>query len=91
MSEEKNIFDLENTDDLPIQIKKTVSNKRYLITSSVIDLFNKKNKLSITEIVVGIYRINKIILTRQVVSTALSHLCALKKLKRIDCGVYEKI
>ncbi len=83
MDKINNIFDLENTDDIPIEIKKIIlKNKKKIsnISAAIIEMFQLKNELSITEIAVGIYRLHNIAVPKLKIS---SFLYVLKKKKII--------
>ncbi len=87
------VFDINKTDDLPESCKKNLKllNMRDE-TKKLLDLFEIKNKLSIDEILVALYRLHKIEKTRSWVSSTLYNLSRKNLIKRIDGtkGDYEK-
>lgn len=90
----ENIFNLDKIDDIPDNCKKQLK----LINirddaKKLLDLFDKKQVLTIDEIIVGMYRLYKIEKTRIWVSSTLYNLSRKKLVKKIDGtkGEYEKI
>jgi len=89
MSNEKNIFDFNN---LPEELKKIITRKKRISTSSkVLDLFKIKNKLTLDEIVVGMFNHYNIIKTKQQISNALVGLIKCKKIIKVKSkrGIYK--
>ncbi|MFA5695956.1 MAG: hypothetical protein WC917_00625 [Bacilli bacterium] len=92
MSEEKNIFDLYNIDDLPKKIRGRLDKiKHYRTTDLILNLFESRKTLSINEIQVGLYRLYNKIVNRAALGNALYKLNKSKKIKRTEWGIYEKI
>lgn len=87
----KNIFDINNISDLSGDCKKQLKNKFADETLRLLDLFERKPVLSISEVIVALYRLYKIVKSRTWVSTTLYNLGQKKLIKRIGPGVYEKI
>ena len=90
---ENNIFDLTNVDDLPEDQKRQLK----LINvrddaKNLLGLFELKNRLSIDEIIVGLYRLHKMIKSRTWVSSTLYNLSKKSLIKKVDGsqGEYEK-
>jgi len=90
---EKDIFDLSAIDDLP---KKCAEELRLINigkeTKAVLDLFDIKNRLSIDEIIVGLYRLHKLEKTRTWVSSTLYNLSRKELVKKVEGtkGEYQK-
>lgn len=91
MSDE--IFNLEKIDDLP---EKCVKELKLLNirddTKQLLALFERKKRLSIDEIIVGLYRLHKLEKTRTWVSATLYNLSRKDLVKKITGtkGEYEK-
>ena len=86
----KDIFDLENTDDLPAELIKdlTCNSKQ----SRVLSLFKMYSKpLKIDQVLVGYYRLYKEELTRQQVTCAIYQLTKKKQLKKLKDGKWKKV
>lgn len=86
------LFDLENTKDLPEEILKIIriemrKNDYNSFTKSIRDLFYKKNTLSLDEVIVALYRQTKNIPSRRKVLNSLSSLSR-KILKKIGTHLY---
>jgi hypothetical protein len=87
------IFNLDRVDDLPDSCKKEL--KLVNIRDEgmmLLGLFDIKNPLSFDEIIVGLYRLNKLEKTRTWVSATLYNLSKKGLVKKIKGkkGVYEK-
>lgn len=89
-----NIFDMENIDDLPEDLKGKMRDKKTGLINyqkKVINLFKEKNILTIDEIIVGLFRLHNIVKTRISVSSVLFSIQKKELIKRIDSGKYELI
>ncbi len=90
---EKDIFDLAKIDDIP----KACADELRLIniskeTKLLLNLFEIKNRLSIDQIIVGMYRLHKLEKTRPWVSSTLYNLSRKGLVKKVEGtkGEYEK-
>lgn len=87
-----NIFDLTITNDLPPELQKTINRKTNRpITGIIIDLFNIKSRLSLNEILVGLYRKHNILHPKGWLA---NHIYNLKKrniLVRNEDGTYSRV
>lgn len=86
-------FDLTYLDDLPVKLKDYLFAKRNRNEPNkvvkLIELFNMANRpLSISELIVGFYRVNKIHLKRQYLTNLLIILTKKGLLSRVRCGLY---
>ncbi len=93
MSNANDIFNLDKTDDLPENFKKELKLLNIRDdTRHLLDLFERKNKLSIDEILIGLYRLHKIIKTRIWVSSTLYNLSRKNLIRKVagTKGQYEK-
>ena len=91
---DENIFDLTYLDDLPVKLKDYLFTKRNKNEPNkvvkLIELFNKANRpLSISELIVGFYRVNKIHLKRQYLTNLLVILTKKGLLSHIRYGLYQ--
>lgn len=71
------IFCMTNTEDLPKEVKKelrAIEGSKKIITKLIIQLFLIKSPLSVDEILIGLYRVHKIVKTRSWLSSSLFHL-----------------
>lgn len=89
----KDIFDLKMLEDIPESFAKELRliNIRKE-TKYLLDLFDIKNKLSIDEILVGLYRSHKIVKERSWISSTLYNLTRAKLIKKVKGkkGIYRK-
>jgi hypothetical protein len=88
-----NLFDLENTDDLALELKKMLKPFSFNATlrEMIIALFKIKDTLSIDEVMVGLYRNNKQIKSRVAVGMCLYKLKKEKIVRIAGHGVYKLI
>lgn len=85
----KNIFDIEDLSDLPDALSLNITKKKKSsIRDMVIGLFSGDIQLSIDQIMVGTYRVNKKIISRSSAGGAIQHLIVMEQLKRVSTGVY---
>lgn len=88
------IFSLTHVADLPREISSKVNIQRNSIrenTQKVLDLFLIKKKLSISEIMVALYRVYNLEKSRGWIATTLYNLAQKKYLKKLDIGIYEDV
>lgn len=86
------IFDIKKTDDLTEKCKKELKLlSRKDSTKKLLDLFDKKSRLSIDEIIAALYRLHKIEKTRKWVSYTLYNLKKSNLIRKINKGTFEKI
>jgi hypothetical protein len=92
MKSKYKIFDLTQSEDLPPKIAEHVkSNSLRRHDARILSLFDIKDVLTPTEIMVGLYRMYKLERSIQAIHTAL---CKLKKegfVKTVRKGIYRKI
>ena len=82
---ENNVFSLDNTDDIPESCVKELRGLNIRDdTKSLLSLFDKKNRLSIDEIIVGLYRLYKLEKTRIWVSSTLYNLSRKNLVKKVE-------
>ena len=91
---DENIFDLTYLDDLPVKLKDYLFAKRNRNEPNkavkLIELFNMANRpLSISELIVGFYRVNKIHLKRQYLTNLLIILTKKGLLSHVRYGLYQ--
>lgn len=90
--EEKNIFNLKEINDLPKNVSKEIKiNKRHDVARKLLSLFDIKKELSINEILVGLYRVYKIVKTRIWVSSTLYNLKRSNIIKNITNKTFGRI
>lgn len=86
-------FDLTYLGDLPVKLKDCLSKRNRNEPNKavkLIELFNMANRpLSISELIVGFYRVNKIHLKRQYLASLLIILTKKGLLSRVRCGLYQ--
>ena len=89
----KNIFDLKNTNDVPAEVLKSVSGRSYRggVTAMYINLFELKNKLTLDEIVIALFRAYGITKKRSLIYSQVYYLVRKGILKRNIDGTYERI
>jgi hypothetical protein len=94
VNKHEDIFQLENLEDLPQDIKKIVINgKRGLQaeTQNILALFDIKPILNVNEIIVGYYRKYKVERAREWFSSTAYNLCSKGLLKKIAPATFEKV
>lgn len=88
----KDIFDLENTQDLPKEILKNIEQSRLKIFSkesiAILALFELKKELTLAEVMVGLYRKFKLIVDKKKIYQRLHHL-TFKKLLIREAEIYK--
>lgn len=89
----KDIFNLENINDLPVDIKKRINNRKSFSkeTEALLRLFDIKATLTITEIMVGLFRKNKIEKNRNWIGSTAYNLTRKGLLKKVSIGTYKKV
>ena len=82
---EKDIFDLECSDDISISCLKQLRGKgKYCLgTSELLDLFARKEQLSMDEMIVGLYRLYKVEKTRTWLTSTLYNLIRKNLVKKV--------
>lgn len=86
----ENIFNLENTEDIPLDVLKNLRIIRCREdTGLLLSLFDKKKRLTIDEILVGLYRLNKMQKTRVWVSSTLYNLSRKNLIRKVKDSKYE--
>lgn len=85
----KDIFDLNNLNDLPEDIRDGLKLPGQTTYDKILSLFREKTTLSISEIQVGYYRKYKFSFKRGNLCTYLCHLKKRKILKREAKGIYK--
>lgn len=89
MTEENTIFDIKNLDDVSGHCKSQVKQMNVRDdTKKLISLFDFKAKLTIDEIIVGLYRMYKLEKTRVWVSSTLYNLKRKDLISASSDGVY---
>lgn len=87
-----NIFDLENTNDLPNSLNMNLKKNKFKGNAYLIlSLFDIKPILTVDEIMVGLFRKDKIELERKIVSSTVNNIMAKGFLKRVAPCTYEKV
>jgi hypothetical protein len=100
MKRNKDIFNLEQTKDLPKDLasyaKVSVKKNGHLKavderTRPIIELFKVKKALNNVEIMIGLYRLFKIRRDKKSISMSLSFLAKTNRIKRLSRGLYARI
>jgi hypothetical protein len=83
----EDVFNLFDLSDLP---EKIVDRIVQVETRRILSLFEIKKRLSVDEVIVGLYRAHKIEKSRGLVSSHLYALSKRKLIKKVGKGLYEK-
>jgi hypothetical protein len=90
----QNIFNIEDTEDLPEHCKKQIYKKKPKKTKTalIFEMFDIKEQLTANEILVAIYRLHKISVTRDRITRSLHYLIKKNLVKKVSgTHIYEKI
>lgn len=82
----------KNIDDVPLDVKKELKLRFHNENvRKMFELFDKKNILSVDEVIIAFYRLYEISVSRSWTLSSLNNLKCRKLIKVVSPGVYEKL